>query len=74
MAALGCAGIATRDPGGACKALTVLRGAVELLQSRWDRLSDDERKQWFDMTSRSADVLSADIDGLLAAAVADVRR
>jgi signal transduction histidine kinase len=54
--------------------LTALRGAVELLQTRWDRLSDEERQQWFAMTSRSADALSADIDGLLDEALADLRR
>jgi len=54
--------------------LTVLRGAVELLRNGWDDLSDGERKQWFAMTSRSADALSADIDGLLDEARSNLRR
>lgn len=53
--------------------LTVLRGTLELLQLRWERLSSVEREQWFGVMKRSAEALGADIDSLLAEAQADLR-
>ncbi len=53
--------------------LTVLRGALEVLQQRWEVLGDAEREQWFGAMKRSADTLGADIDALLAEARADLQ-
>lgn len=53
--------------------LTVLRGALEVLQQRWEVLGDAEREQWFGAMKRSADTLGADIDALLAEAPTDLQ-